>query len=127
MRYLLDTHTLLWYVENNSQLPQKIKHLIDDPANIVIVSVATFWELGIKVGLGKLDLLLTTDEMAQKVVEKGFELLPISLHHIKVIQTLPHHHRDPFDRMLIAQADVESCTVLTRDEMFDAYTVPVLW
>jgi PIN domain nuclease of toxin-antitoxin system len=127
MRYLLDTHTIIWYVEDNPLLPSKIRTIIEDKPELVIFSMASMWEMSIKVGLSKLSLSHTVEEIKDRLIREGLYLLPITFNHVKTTQTLPHHHRDPFDRMLIAQADVESCTILTRDEAFDAYSVTILW
>jgi PIN domain nuclease of toxin-antitoxin system len=127
MRILLDTHALIWYLENDSQMPQRVKDMIENPQNQVFASMVNFWEIAIKTGLGKMSLTYSLSEISQKLHEQNIPILAILLDHTIAVQNLPNHHRDPFDRMLIAQADVESCTVLTRDEMFDAYTVSVLW
>jgi PIN domain nuclease of toxin-antitoxin system len=127
MGYLLDTHTIIWYVENNPNLPQRIRNIIENQPKPVIFSLASIWEMSIKTGLGKLSLSLTLNQIVDKLVNEGLIFLPIKLDHTVVVQTLPHHHRDPFDRMLIAQSDVEKCTILTRDPAFDDYNVSVLW
>ena len=127
MRYILDTHTLIWYFEDNSELSFKAKSIIEDIDNEIFVSMASLWEIGIKVGLGKLIIPFDIDEIMARIRKESMNMITIDVNHVKGIQTLPHHHRDPFDRMIIAQAKAENCTVITRDAAFDAYDVPVLW
>jgi PIN domain nuclease of toxin-antitoxin system len=127
MRYLLDTHTIIWYIENNPNLSQKVKDIIENKPQPVIFSMASLWEMSIKIGLGKLNLSSTPIQIAKQLSNEGMILTTIKLKHVEAVKTLPHHHRDPFDRMLIAQSDVEKSTILTRDPAFDDYGVPVLW
>lgn len=127
MRYLLDTHAVIWHLENDAQLSYKAKSIIEDEENEILATTASLWEIAIKVGLKKLDLTLTTDEIYEKLYGMDIRVLSILPNHIRIVQTLPHHHRDPFDRMIIAQANAEDCTVITRDAAFNAYDVPVLW
>ena len=127
MRYLLDTHALIWYIENDAQLSYRAKSIIEDERNSVFATMANLWEIAIKVSIKKLDLTLTTDEIFQKLHKMDIPVFGILPNHIRMLQTLPHHHRDPFDRMIIAQAFEEKCTVITRDALFDAYDVSILW
>lgn len=127
MRYLLDTHTLIWFFENDTQLPQRVESIIRDKNNLIYASIASIWEIAIKIGLGKLELTLTTDAIFERIEKDDFILLSITNEPINIIQTLPLHHRDPFDRMIIAQAKAENCTIITRDALFEAYDVPILW
>ncbi len=127
MRYLLDTHTLIWYFEDNSELSYKAKSIIEDTNNEIFVSMASLWEIGIKVALGKLTIPFDIDQIMARIRREAMNMITIDIKHVKGIQTLPHHHRDPFDRMIIAQAKADNCTVITRDATFDAYDVPILW
>ena len=127
MKYLLDTHAMIWFFENDKQLPEKIRSVISDGNNIIYASIASIWEIAIKIGLGKLELTLTTDMIFEQIEKDDFILLAITNEPINIIQTLPHHHRDPFDRMIIAQAQAENCTIISRDGAFEDYDVPVLW
>ncbi len=122
-RLLLDTHVFLWWQDESDLLWSRVAHQIAT-ATRVYVSIATAWELAIKVGSGKLQL---RESFADAVEENRFDLLPITLDHIGVVAEMPLHHRDPFDRMLIAQAIHERLTMVTHDRTFAAYTVPVLW
>ena len=127
MRYMLDTHTLIWFFEKNPRISSKAQSIIDDKNNIVHVSIASLWEIAIKVSLGKLDISLTTDQLFERIDEEDFLMVNIQASHIRNVQNLPHHHRDPFDRMIIAQADAEKCTIISIDNAFDAYSTPILW
>lgn len=130
MRLLLDTHTFLWYVGGRTALSKTCYGLIENTENTVFVSTASLWEIAIKVGLGKLELYRA--HTVQELVEVGvyanrLELLGITPAHLDGVRTLPHHHRDPFDRLLVAQALSDDLTLLSRDPALSAYGVPVLW
>jgi len=128
MRLLLDTHTFLWFVLNDSQLSGAAQSLINDPANDILISPASYWEIAIKVGLGKLDLHAPYDDfMRRGIVGNDFETLPIEPRHTSVLTTLPLHHRDPFDRLMIAQAMIEAIPIVGMDAVFDSYGVQRLW
>jgi PIN domain nuclease of toxin-antitoxin system len=119
---LLDTHALLWWLAG-SPITRDVRDRIADPATLVAVSAASVWEIAIKHELGKVRF---DGSMVDHVDRAGFEPLPVSLAHAERAGHLPPHHRDPFDRMLIAQAQLEGLTVVTRDAAFDAYEVDVL-
>src|SRR5688572_29692179 len=105
MRALLDTHTLLWFLQGNSQLSSVAKKWIENSANDPVVSIATCWEIAIKAGLRKLNLAESSHSFLDREIPKNkLELLSISLRHATAVEALPHHHRDPFDRLLVAQA-----------------------
>ncbi len=128
MRLLLDTHTFLWFVLNDPQLSAAAQSLINDPANDVLVSPASYWEIAIKVGLKKLDLRASYDDFLQRgIVGNDFEILPIEPRHTSLLTTLPRHHRDPFDRLLVAQALTESLPLVSGDVPLDAYGIHRLW
>ncbi len=122
-RLLLDTHTLLWWLAGDPQLGAKAQSVIADPHNEVFVSAASTWEIAIKQSLGK---LTAPKGLASVVEEEGFSSLPISLFHGEQAGYLPEHHKDPFDRMLIAQAQAEGLEIVTSDEKFQAYGVRLL-
>ena len=122
MRLLLDTHALLWWLADEGLTPQA-RDAIADPANLVAVSAASAWEISIKKALGK---LAAPDDLEQQVQTGGLVQLPISIAHGTAAGQLPHHHEDPFDRMLIAQAFAEGMTIVTRDKRFNDYGVAVL-
>ncbi|MGH7897534.1 MAG: type II toxin-antitoxin system VapC family toxin [Candidatus Binatia bacterium] len=122
---MLDTHALVWALGAPRKLPPPVMRAITDPVNEVYVSAASTWELAIKAALGRIDLDMTrTVEAAEKA---GFAELAIRIRHTARVRLLPMHHRDPFDRILIAQAAEEGLTLVTRDSGFRAYGVPVLW
>lgn len=127
MRYLLDTHTYLWWMSQPERLGVEARSALEERASLVFVSVATFWELSIKVSLGKLSLSLGVEQLAEALVNDGFSLLPIKISHCAVVSGLPFHHRDPFDRLLAAQSLNENLILLSRDEAFDSYSVSRLW
>lgn len=122
MRLLLDTQVLLWWLADEG-LTDQARDAVADPANPVMVSAVSAWEISIKKSLGK---LTAPDDLERQVVDGGFIPLPISIAHGIAAGQLPRHHDDPFDRMLIAQAIVEGCTIVTGDPQFDPYHVPVL-
>ena len=128
MKLLLDTHTLLWLVSDNPQLSTTGRELLVDPDNELLLSPATYWELAIKISIGKYRL---ADPLADYIDEAirlyGLSILPITAKHAEAIVQLTHHHKDPFDRMLIDQAMVENVALVSADEDFDAYPVTRLW
>ncbi|WP_085630556.1 MULTISPECIES: type II toxin-antitoxin system VapC family toxin [unclassified Pseudomonas] len=119
MRLLLDTHILLWTLDDNPRLSIKARKLIDNAADIY-VSAASFWEMAIKVGLGKLSVDL--EEIRQYCLESGFIELPVSTEHAIAVKDLQPHHRDPFDRLIIAAALTEPMKLLTADPVVAQYT-----
>lgn len=123
MRILLDTHIYLWWCEDSPRISPKIRKLIED-AETVYVSSATLWELAIKIGIGKLEGSLT--DLADNIPASGFGSLPITNEHIMALSGLANHHKDPFDRMLIAQAIAEPLHLLTHDETLAQYTPLVI-
>jgi PIN domain nuclease of toxin-antitoxin system len=122
-RLLLDTHIFLWWRGEPSRLPAQVRSSIAT-ADIVFVSVASAWEAAIKVSLGRLEL---PDTIEAGVLASGFEKLLISFSHTEQVASLPHHHRDPFDRMLVAQAKAEGLTLVTHDRLLAPYDVEILW
>jgi PIN domain nuclease of toxin-antitoxin system len=122
-KLLLDTRVFLWWCQENSKITKNIRAAVAGADN-VYVSLASAWEAAIKVGLGKLRLDVA---FAAAIVQSDFEALPISFDHAARVAGLPHHHGDPFDRMLIAQAQVENLAIVTHDSRFEPYDVPVIW
>ncbi|WP_375511367.1 type II toxin-antitoxin system VapC family toxin [uncultured Nostoc sp.] len=128
MRLLLDTHVIIWSAVNPEKLSQRVRNLLIDTNNFWVVSMATVWELQIKSQLGKLNLsssLPNFIETQQRV--NNLQILPIELTHIYALEALPSHHRDPFDRILIAQAIVEKMPLLSIDAVLDVYPVQRMW
>ena len=128
MRVLLDTHALLWFLNDDRRLSRHAHGLIADPANDVLVSVGSLWETVIKASLGRLALAEPFEELipAQLAAER-IEVLPVEVRHLAELRRLPFHHRDPFDRLIIAQAMAEGVPVISRDGEFEPYPVTVLW
>jgi len=123
---LLDTHTFIWLSECSTELPLQLIDLIE-AADTVFLSIVSLWEIAIKVNLGKLKLNQEYEAIEAELEASGILLLPITFTDTIQIKNLPLHHRDPFDRMLIAQAINRSLTVISRDGAFDAYAVQRLW
>lgn len=122
-RLLLDTHIFLWWRSEPNRLGPEIHQSIIE-ADLVFVSAASVWEAAIKSSLGKLRLPASIEA---GVAESGFEKMPVTFSHAVGVADLPFHHRDPFDRLLIAQAQVESLVLVTRDREFEAYPIEILW
>ncbi|OAN48063.1 twitching motility protein PilT [Paramagnetospirillum marisnigri] len=121
MRLLLDTHVLLWWLADDPALPPIIRAAIADPGTEAFVSAATAWEIAIKQALGKLDF--PVDELTAVLADGGFSELPITIEHARRAGALPRHHSDPFDRMLVAQAQHEGLTIATVDQTIGLYAV----
>lgn len=124
MRILLDSHAFLWWLAENPKLSADARKAVADPSSIIHVSAATIWELSIKAALGKLDL--DGADLVEEIGANDFVELPMTARHSLAAATLPHHHGDPFDRMLIAQAQLEDLTIVTRDPAFRAYGISIL-
>jgi PIN domain nuclease of toxin-antitoxin system len=128
MRLLIDAHALLWAVDDPAQLSSPATTALQDPANQLLIGAGTIWEISIKVGLGKLTLSLPFRQwMDRVVVDLGLSVLPITAEYADRQSTLPHHHRDPFDRLLIAQSLTDSIPVVTADSVFDSYGIVRIW
>lgn len=128
MKLLLDTHAVLWFAAGNAALSVAARTHATDPQNEICVSHATVWELAIKTSLGKLKLDRELPRWLERyVVNNGFTYLPISLVHTLGVGLLPHHHGDPFDRLLVAQCEIERLAIVSRDPAFDAYGIRRVW
>jgi len=123
MNLLLDTHILLWWLDDNALLPVNAREAIADTDNLIILSAAVIWEIRIKQAISKLKI---APNFYKVIKEQGFEMLAITSDHAYAVGDLPKHHRDPFDRILIAQAILEGFTVVTHDAVFHKYPIPVL-
>ncbi len=127
MNFLLDTHTLIWFILGDNKLSENSRKLIIENTRRNFVSIASFWEMAIKINLNRLELNSTFEEFIEKSQENNFEILPISVLHTSIISQLPLHHRDPFDRMILAQAISKDLTIITKDENFHKYDVKLVW
>ncbi|MFO7144185.1 PIN domain nuclease [Arthrospira sp. PCC 8006] len=128
MRLLLDTHIFIWLIDGNPKLSQTARQAIEDESNTLYLSIVSLWEITIKTSLGKLELAIPLEQIVINfILPSDIEILPIHLPHLLILQTLPFHHRDPFDRLLISQAKSETLTLLSEDGMFEQYEVEILW
>jgi PIN domain nuclease of toxin-antitoxin system len=124
LKLLFDTHAALWWTRADERFSAVARQRGFDPQNRVLLSAVVVWEVAIKRALGKLE---APADLVQSLLEAGAAPLPVTLEHAAAVEGLPHHHSDPFDRLLIAQAKVEGAVIVTRDPAFGAYGVPVLW
>lgn len=128
MKLLLDTHVFLWLNNDSKQLSQTVKALFNSGEHTFYLSIVSTWEIQIKSQLGKLSLPMTISELVDKNrVENNIQLVPIELTHISYLEQLPQSHKDPFDRLIIAQAVIDGMTILTADRAFSDYSVSVIW
>jgi len=127
MKILLDTHTFLWFLGGDSELSKQARTLIEDPKNEKYISIASFWEIAIKNSLGKLTLDVSFAELKTEAIKNGFQLLPITFEDTLQLNTLPLHHRDPFDRIIISQAKENNLMLVSCDDNFSLYNVNLLW
>ena len=128
MKYLLDTGVWLWSVGDPARMPPATREVLADRSQEIFLSAVTSWEVAIKAATGKLELPEPpTTYVPSRMVMQGLRPLPVSHQHALAVFRIPHHHRDPFDRLLMAQALVEDLTILTADREFKKYDVPILW
>ena len=128
MKLLLDTHIFLWFIAGDLNLSSNARILIEDSANEKFVSAASLWEIAIKHSLGKLDLSDDFDVLFPNQLEvNGFEMVPVKTAHLSNLISLPFHHRDPFDRLLIAQTVAENMQIVSVDRVFDSYNISRHW
>ncbi|MBI5471397.1 MAG: type II toxin-antitoxin system VapC family toxin [Ignavibacteriae bacterium] len=127
MNLILDTHTLLWFFRNDEQLSEVARSTIEDGSSHIDISMASFWEMAIKLSIGKLRLEKPFVEVHQRVIENGMDVRAILFEHIRVVGSLPFYHRDPFDRMIIAQALVDDLAIVSNESVFEKYGVKRIW
>lgn len=128
MKLLLDTHALFWWDQYPDQLSPRVYALLSDPDNILLISVVSLWEMQIKQQLGKMEVGVQLVDLVRLQQEtNNAVVVPVLLSHVLELDNLPFHHRDPFDRILIAQARVEEATLLSRDNVFAQYDVELVW
>ncbi|PPQ39502.1 type II toxin-antitoxin system VapC family toxin [Rhodopila globiformis] len=125
MRWLLDTHLLLWAAADSTRLPADARSLLEDEANVPVFSVASIWEIAIKRSLGREDFRVDPRVLRRGLLDNGYEELPVLGHHAVAVETLPPLHRDPFDRLLVAQSLTEGLMLLTADPVVARYPAPV--
>jgi PIN domain nuclease of toxin-antitoxin system len=124
LKLLLDTHAALWFLSADDRLGEGARRHLYDADNRILLSAAVVLEVAVKRSLGKLTV---TDDYLSLLLDAGAQSLPISLDHAAAVERLPWHHRDPFDRLLVAQAEIEQATLVSRDSALGAYGVPVIW
>ena len=127
MDYLLDTHAFLWFIGGNSELSQQAKSVIQKSENTMYLSIASFWEIAIKLNIGKLAIDISFDELKKEADNNDFRLLPVQYEDTRILTPLELFHKDPFDRILIAQAIHNNLTMITKDSNFDAYSLKIIW
>lgn len=127
MNYLIDTHALLWLLDDESAIPTSTVNQLKNPVNSLFISIASLWEISIKRSLGKLIISRPTEVIVDELASLGIVVLSILPGHVIRVEALPFHHRDPFDRMIIAQALAEGYVVVSKDVNFPLYSVPLLW
>lgn len=127
MKGLLDTHTFIWWDSDPAKLSAAAHAFIADPANEVLLSVVSVWEMVLKLQLGKLTLARPLPPILAHHQANGIQVLPVALSHVLAVETLPTPHKDPFDRLLVAQANVEGAVLVSGDPIFAHYPVKVLW
>lgn len=128
MKILLDTHTFIWWADEPDRLSPTARAILTDTANTLLFSMASLWEMQIKISLGKMRLSRPLKEhLARQQIENSLQILPIEPRHLWALETLPDYHKDPFDRLLIAKSMVEDMPLLSRDERVSQYDIKVLW
>jgi PIN domain nuclease of toxin-antitoxin system len=128
VNYLLDTHTFLWWIDNDTRLSKTAREVIVNPDNEIVISVISTWEIIIKYSLGKIELSESPkDYIEEMLAVNEFTVLPIKLAHTFKIAELPNHHKDPFDRLLIAQSQIEQIPIVTLDKQIIKYPVQTIW
>lgn len=128
MRYLLDSHAFLWFAWNDARLSATALSVIQNGRNELYLSVASAWEISIKVGLGKLQLSQPLEIfLPQQLQQNGIQVLPVALEHTIAVSALPFHHRDPFDRLLVAQSRVSDIPLISADSILDQYEIQRIW
>ena len=127
MKYLIDTHVIIWLAKDSFEIPMSIKELIENPENDIYICSVSLWEIAIKMNLGKLDLKQPLSELLSDIKNSGFNILQIEDKYLSSLLELPYIHKDPFDRLIISTALVEGLSIITTDENIKKYDVPWVW
>lgn len=127
MKILLDTHTFIWFINGNNLLPEKVMRLISDPENRCFLSIASIWEIAIKISIGKLKLRSNFEKIRDFLTANSIVLLPLEFEHLQTLLKLEYYHRDPFDRVIISQGISDNLIILTKDSNFGSYPVKLYW
>lgn len=127
MKLLLDTHVFLWWDSEPEKLPQRVLNSLQNPENTLVLSVVSIWEMQIKIQLGKLSVKMPLAELIEQQRQNGIEILSVTASHVFAVESLPDHHKDPFDRLLVAQAIVEDMILVSSDPWIAQYPAKVEW
>ena len=127
MNNLIDTHALIWFLNGDNDLSDNAKKAIEAEDAINFISIASLWEISIKISLGKLELKTPFSKISELLDNNGFQILPITFEDTLILSTLPFHHRDPFDRIIISQSLNNKLTIISKDRYFDEYQVALTW
>lgn len=127
MNLLLDTHTFIWFMNGDKNLPKQTINKIIDTENRVFISIASLWEIAIKISLGKLSIKEGFNKISDFIFNNDMEILPVKFEHLQTLLKLKYFHRDPFDRILIAQGITENILIATDDKNFKKYSVKIIW
>lgn len=128
MKYLIDTHVLLWITNHDSRLSKKAKDLFLNEKNDIYLSIASIWEMAIKISLNKLDVNEPLKNFVRtKIIANKIKITNISVEHLFMLEDLPFHHKDPFDRLIIAQSIVENIPIISKDSVFRKYNIKKIW
>ena len=128
MKYLLDTHAFLWWITDDDSLSNRAREIIRDGRNELFLSAASGWEIAIKAGIGRLDLQAEPEKLIpEQMLLNEIQGLPVQMSHALHVHALPEHHRDPFDRMLVAQCQLEEMPIITSDPQIAEYEIEVVW
>jgi len=127
MNLLLDTHTFIWFINGDNSLPEQVRNEIKNINNRCFLSIASLWEMAIKLSINKLQIKSDFNKVVEFLIDNDIEILPVTFEHIQKLLKLEFHHRDPFDRLIIAQGASEKLLILTKDENFKKYRVKTMW
>ncbi len=127
MNVLLDTHTMIWFFEGSDELSQTAHDTIIKEGNTCFISIASIWEVAIKLSIQKLEMKIPFDKLSSLIWDNSFELIPIRFEHTKELISMPFHHKDPFDRLIISQAIIEKMPIVSRDSHFKHYNINQIW
>jgi len=127
MNYILDTHVLIWFLNGDKSLSTKARKAIESDNAENFVSIASIWEISIKLSLDRLSIKVPFAKLSNELDKNNFQLLPITFNDTVILSTLPFHHKDPFDRLIISQSIANDFTVISKDKEFSAYKIKLLW
>ncbi len=127
MKYLLDTHVLIWFLNGDKSLTTKARKAIESQNATNFISIASIWEIAIKLSLDRLSMKVPIEKLSNELEKNNFQLLPITFNDTVILSTLTFHHRDPFDRIIISQSITNDFTIISKDKEFSAYKIKLLW